>query len=72
MPAAKEKLPATKADSHRPATEASHEDIAVRAYYLYLDRGAIDGYDLSDWLRAESQLRKETAISAPSIKAKSA
>jgi len=27
--------------------------IAVRAYELYRERGAIDGHDLDDWLEAE-------------------
>ncbi|HBR49683.1 MAG TPA: hypothetical protein DEA71_06330 [Nitrospira sp.] len=29
------------------------ERIAMRAYELYRERGAIDGYDLDDWLEAE-------------------
>ncbi len=33
------------------------EEIAQRAYELYLARGGAHGYDLEDWLEAERQLR---------------
>lgn len=29
--------------------------VAVRAYELYMERGASDGADLEDWLRAERE-----------------
>lgn len=32
------------------------EDIEVRAYHLYLGRGASHGHDLDDWLQAERQV----------------
>ena len=34
----------------------SHEQIAMRAYELFLRRGAQDGDDLQDWLAAEREL----------------
>ena len=34
----------------------TNDEIAVRAYELYLDRGAADGADLDDWLNAEREL----------------
>ena len=33
------------------------EDIACRAYELYLARGREDGHDVDDWLQAERELR---------------
>ena len=36
--------------------EPSHEDIAARAYELYLDRGERPGGDLEDWLDAEREI----------------
>ena len=33
-----------------------HEDIATLAYDMYLQRGAADGFDGDDWLRAEQEL----------------
>jgi hypothetical protein len=47
-----------------PATAASsdltpdRDQIAQRAYYLYLDRGRADGSALDDWLRAEKEIRQ--------------
>jgi hypothetical protein len=35
----------------------SPTDIAARAYELYVQRGASDGFDSDDWLRAEQELR---------------
>jgi len=32
------------------------ERIAMRAYELYRERGAIDGHDLDDWLEAEQTI----------------
>ena len=35
----------------------SRADIAERAYEMYLTRGAYDGSDHDDWLRAEQELK---------------
>ena len=32
------------------------DDIELRAYHLYLGRGATHGHDLDDWLEAERQV----------------
>ena len=40
-------------DSDRPVRA---DQIAERAYELYLDRGAQHGADLDDWLQAEREL----------------
>jgi len=39
------------------ALPVSNEFIAERAYYLFLDRGAVEGDDLADWFRAERELQ---------------
>jgi hypothetical protein len=46
------------------------EEISARAYDLYLERGAVDGYALEDWLRAEYELI-ELAGRAEPVKAAS-
>jgi Protein of unknown function (DUF2934) len=50
-------------DAHPNETAAgpplSHEEIASRAYALFLARGGQHGDDLGDWLRAEAALREE-------------
>jgi len=33
------------------------EEIALRAYEIYLERGETDGNDVDDWLKAEYELR---------------
>jgi Protein of unknown function (DUF2934) len=33
-----------------------HRLISEAAYYLYVQRGYDDGYDLDDWLQAEAQV----------------
>jgi hypothetical protein len=39
-------------------------DVAVRAYQLFLSRGAEHGRDVDDWLEAERQLRS-TSVPPP-------
>jgi hypothetical protein len=40
------------------SADPTHEDIAARAYELYLGRGSLDGYSEEDWLLAEAELRR--------------
>lgn len=42
-----------------PPAVISEQEIAERAYAIYLTRGAEDGHDLDDWLQAEQQLREQ-------------
>jgi hypothetical protein len=51
-PAAK-KSPATKSAPTR-------EEIALRAYHIYLERGGAPGHELEDWTRAERELRAKS------------
>lgn len=37
----------------------TNEEIAARAYELFLGRGASDGLDVEDWLRAEKELKEQ-------------
>jgi hypothetical protein len=37
--------------------EPASEEIAKRAYEIYLRRGSRNGYDFDDWLEAERELR---------------
>ncbi len=36
---------------------ATREEIARRAYEIYVSRGGTHGYDIEDWLQAERELR---------------
>ena len=48
----------TAEDEARAAEQRTptYEEIAVAAYQLYLDRGAVDGFADEDWLQAEREL----------------
>ncbi len=48
--------------AHEPnqGRAVSREEIARRAYLLFLERGGAHGQDLSDWLRAEAELTGDT------------
>ena len=39
-----------------PGRGPTRDDIARRAYEIYLERGGTHGYDIEDWLRAEQEL----------------
>lgn len=48
-----------KQETPRPLDQASPEleqQIRCRAYELYEERGRTDGYEVDDWLRAESEV----------------
>lgn len=42
----------------------SHDEIARRAFELFVARGQSDGSDVSDWLRAESELAASVPVGA--------
>jgi hypothetical protein len=44
------------ASAANPRKSPVAEDIEIRAYHLYLGRGASHGHDLDDWLQAERQV----------------
>jgi hypothetical protein len=39
-----------------PQAQPTEEDIALRAYYIYMERGGADGNPTDDWLQAEREL----------------
>ena len=45
--------------------ELSHDEIAERAYHIYLERGAQPGDPFADWLTAERQLRERLVVDVP-------
>jgi hypothetical protein len=40
-------------------TSPNADEVAVRAYYIYLNNGAQDGHDEENWLQAEAALKNE-------------
>lgn len=45
--------------SESMASEPTEEDIRMRAYHRYLERGGGHGMDFEDWLEAERELRAQ-------------
>ncbi len=43
------------------------EDVAIRAYRIYVESGYVEGRDLDNWLEAERQLEQE--VSTPDLHA---
>jgi len=53
------------ADAAQPITSLSlEEQIRLRAYELYEQRGRQDGFAEQDWLQAEAELTKNTLRAA--------
>ena len=53
----------TRTASTKP-TAVPHEQIAVHAYWLFLQRGCVHGHDVDDWLKAERGLQELAASMA--------
>ena len=45
-----------------PPATVTDEEVARRAYDLYLARGGEHGHDLEDWLQAKGELQAKTII----------
>src|SRR5689334_3416400 len=41
--------------------QPTQEEIALRAYHIYLERGGMPGNELEDWIEAERQLSSENS-----------
>ena len=52
----------------RTDSEISPDEIAARAYQIYMDRGRADGFDREDWLRAERELKAAHPPDLPATK----
>ena len=44
----------------QPNGRPSEDDVRVRAYQRYLERGATHGNDVQDWVEAEKELRRQS------------
>jgi len=56
MPKTKASSPAKTKTPRVAKTKPSSEEIALRAYHIYLERNGAPGDSRSDWLRAEAEL----------------
>ena len=53
----------TKSSSLNVSNERLFESVRKRAYELYCKRGYKNGHDISDWVEAEKQVKKELGLS---------
>ena len=44
------------------------EEIELRAYQIYVERGGADGHDIDDWLQAERELSGNYRRTEPMVK----
>jgi len=51
-------IPESPQDHSAPIKE---NEIAERAYFIFLARGGSEGHALDDWLQAEQELREQNA-----------
>ncbi len=56
----KSSLPTTK-KSRSTKSAPTHEEIALRAYEIYVERGGAPGDALGDWVRAERELLEKSS-----------
>ncbi len=57
-------------DHQTTAGHPTHEEIELRAYQIYVARGAAHGQDVEDWLQAELELLEKSGKA--NLKAKAA
>ena len=49
----------TSKKSRTAKSTPTREEIALRAYQIYLERGGTPGHELEDWIRAEHELMEK-------------
>jgi hypothetical protein len=53
----------SKSNRAGAGSQPGQDEIARRAYELYLQRGSVPGHETDDWLQAEAELAAEAAQS---------
>jgi hypothetical protein len=53
-------------DAHQADGDALRQEIQLRAYYRYCERGYAPGADVNDWVAAEQDVLAARAEAAPS------
>lgn len=52
-------------ESESEQARPTHDELEIRAYEIYIDRGRSDGHDVEDWLQAKQQLLAKQANPKP-------
>jgi hypothetical protein len=58
MPKSKTAAQPAARKSKKATYQPTNEEIALRAYHIYLERGSTPGDPLQDWLQAERELKE--------------
>lgn len=58
MPKSKIAVPPATKKPKKAAYQPTNDEIALRAYHIYLERGSTPGDPMQDWLRAERELKE--------------
>jgi hypothetical protein len=57
-----EKSPLVGSESRTAEAHPAQEEIELRAYQIYVERGGTDGHDVDDWLQAEREQADREAL----------
>jgi hypothetical protein len=60
-PARKRTSAPKKTNGAAMAPAPTDEDVRIRAYHRYLERGGVSGGDFDDWLEAEKDLKRNAS-----------
>ena len=63
MPKAKAASSGAAKKPRKTGAQPTHEQIALRAYHIFLERGSTPGNPMEDWLRAERELMESSKSS---------
>jgi hypothetical protein len=68
MVESREKSSQTEGKALNLEVHPKDEEIGLRAYQLYVERGGADGHDVDDWLQAEQDLLEKYPSTTPLAK----
>jgi len=51
----------TNSNATEKSPHPTREEIEMRAYQIFIERGGADGHDVDDWLQAEHELLEKYA-----------
>ena len=63
-----EKSPQTENKALNLEVHPKVEEVELRAYQIYIERGGADGHDVDDWLQAERELSEKYQRTEPMTK----
>jgi hypothetical protein len=68
MPKTRQSSSPKVSKSQTAKSQPTREEIALRAYYIYLERGGVPGNELEDWTLAERELLEKYGKASRKVK----